>query len=124
MPYARVYGSSQLQRTLKRAGVGMDDLKDLHKQGAELAAARARIIGPRRTGRLVGTVRVSGTARAGVIRMGNTATPYANPIHWGWPARGIEANPFVTRAAQETESEWVDLYERRSKELLDQVRGI
>ncbi|MCP2281064.1 HK97 gp10 family phage protein [Nocardia amikacinitolerans] len=124
MPYARVYGTRRLQATLKRAGVGMDDLRDMHRAAAELAAARARVIGPRRTGRLVGTVRVSGTKNAGVVRMGNSATPYAEPIHWGWPARNIPANPFVSRAAQETEAEWTALYEQRRDELLAQVRGV
>lgn len=123
MPYARVFGTRRLQATLQRAAAGMDELKDIHRQAAELAAARARAIGPKRTGRLVGTVRVSGTKRAGVVRMGSKATPYAEPIHWGWPARNIKANPFVSIAAQETEPAWTQLYEQRRDELLNQVEG-
>lgn len=42
---------------------------------------------------------------------GRASVPYAGPIHYGWPAHGIEANPFVTDAAQATEPLWLPKYE-------------
>ena len=50
--------------------------------------------------------------------------PYAGPIHWGWPARNIKAQPFVVEAAQATEAEWVAMYEAEVDRILERVEGI
>jgi hypothetical protein len=55
----------------------------------------ARVLAPRRTGRLADSLRpyTSGN-RAGV----RSRLPYANPIHWGWPKHHIKASEFVLKA--------------------------
>jgi hypothetical protein len=44
-------------------------------------------------------------------------------VHWGWPARGITAQPFVSDAAVDTEPAWRPLYERDLQNALDKVGG-
>lgn len=72
---------------------------------AEPVAARAKRIGPRRTGRLVGSVRPLATQRNARVAVGRKSIPYAGPIYWGWPARNIAPNKFVDRAAEQMEAQ-------------------
>lgn len=118
-----VEGARQLRRTLRQAGDDLGDLKDANKRAAEIAAAGALRNAPRRSGALAGDIRAAGTKTAGVVRAGRKRLPYAGPIHWGWPARGIEAQPYLTEGAQQTESVWVPMYEKELDEALAKVKG-
>lgn len=119
-----VRGGRELRRTLRNAGNDLTDLKDVHKKAADVAATRSRARAPRRSGRLEATIRSSGTKTAGIIRIGNnTKVRYAAPIHWGWKARGIPANPFASHAAQESETTWLPLYQRYMSDTLNQIKG-
>lgn len=122
-----VQGSKRLLRTLKQAGVDLDSLKPINAKSAEIVAGAAAGSTPRRSGRLAATLRTSATKRAGVIRAGNnrktSGVPYANPIHWGWVRRGIKPNPWLTKAAKDTEPRWVHLYEEHTDKTLKKVKG-
>lgn len=119
----RVVGLDRLVRTMQRAQVDIGELKDAHKRVGELVAREAQGHAPRRSGRLVGTLRASRQARRAQVVLGRTSVPYAGPIHWGWPARGIKANPFVSEAAQDTEPRWVPIYRADVQAALDRVKG-
>lgn len=121
-PLVEVDGLKQLRRSLKAAGEGLEDLKAANRQAADTAAGGAKPpVGP--TGRLAGSIRTSGTAAAGIIRAGRAAIPYAQPIHWGWPKRGIPANPFLSDGATATESKWVPVYEAHIEAILAKIEG-
>lgn len=120
----RVEGARELRRTLRAAGEDLQDLKQAHTESARIAAAGTRLRTPVRTGRLESTVRSSGTLSAGYIRAGRASVPYANPIHWGWPARHIRAQPFATEGARATEPAWRPVFEHALNEALSRVRGI
>lgn len=122
-PRVQIDGARQLRRTLKAAGDDLEDLKRANLQAAEIAAGAARTRAPRLTGALAGDIRASGTKTAGTIRAGRKRLPYAGAIHWGWPARGIEAQPYLTEGAQQTEPVWVPLYEQELKKALAKVKG-
>lgn len=109
---------------MRRAGVEMGDLKDANARVAAAMAARASARAPRRTGRLAGTVRGNRALRKAVVSVGFASVPYAGPIHWGWPRRGIEPNPFVWDAMNESEPVWLPMYAADVQQLLDRVRGI
>jgi hypothetical protein len=120
----RVEGAAELRRTLKRAGDDLSDLKAAHAGAAQIVVARGRGKAPRRRGVLAASVRGSGTKTAAVIRAGGARVPYAGPIHWGWPARNIEAQPFLSEAATETEQIWLELYESSVERILHRIKGI
>lgn len=122
-PLVQVDGARELRRTLRAAGDDLEDLKAANLQAAQIAATAARARAPRLTGQLAGDIRASGTKTAGTIRAGRKKIPYAGPIHWGWPARGIEAQPYITEGAQATESIWVPLYQELMDEALAKVKG-
>ncbi|WP_245945753.1 HK97 gp10 family phage protein [Corynebacterium senegalense] len=75
-------------------------------------------------GRLKASLRVAATNRAGIVRAGRKAIPYAGVIHWGWPARHIRPHPWIMRAAQDNENVWMRVYMDHIDDILDQIKGI
>jgi hypothetical protein len=106
----RVTGGRKLRRALNDAGIGLADLKEAHRQAAAIVEAAAKSRAPVRSGALQRSLRSSGTNTAGIVRAGSGKVPYANPIHWGWPARHIRPNPFVAEAAGQSEHRWLTVY--------------
>jgi hypothetical protein len=121
---ANLLGARQLRATMRRAGADMDDLKAANAAAAAIVAAAAVSRAPRRSGALASSVRGNRAVGKAVVMAGRAAVPYAGPIHWGWPGRGIEANPFVAAAAQDTEPVWVTAYAQDVQAALDRVHGI
>jgi hypothetical protein len=122
-PSVEVEGARQLRASLKRAGVGLDDLKAAHAEVAKMVADRATRDAPVRTGRLAASVRPSGTQREALVRAGRASVPYAGVIHWGWPSRGIPARPFIADAAEELRDSWEATYLRHVNDILDTIEG-
>lgn len=119
----RVEGARQLRASLKKAGQDLENLKIAHALVANRVSGVAGQMAPKRTGRLAASVRGSGTNTAAVVRAGFASVPYAGPIHWGWPARNIKAQPFLSEAATETQSAWLPIYEQAVEAAIQQVKG-
>lgn len=94
---------------------GLDDLEEAlgvvepsRISAAEEAAAQAIAsasspVTPRRSGALAAGTTVTRDGDRTVIA---NPLPYAGPIHGGWPARHIAANPFITDTADRTVDAW------------------
>lgn len=119
----RVDGARELRATMKRAETDLNDLHEAHVAASQVVAKAGQAKAPKVTGRLAGTIRGSGTKTAAIDRAGGARVPYAGPIHWGWPAHNITANPFLAEAAEETEPIWVPLYEDAVERVLETIRG-
>lgn len=117
----RVEGLRELRRRLRRIEGGLQDLKRINKETADYIASAARPRTPHRTGRLAATLRTSGTNRAGVIRAGTARVPYAAVIHYGWPRRNIEPQPWLVDAAQRTEPAWSARYQSEINDLVERT---
>lgn len=122
-PLVQIDGARELRRTLRAAGDDLEDLKEANQVAAEIAAAAARSRAPKRSGRLAADIRASGTKTAGIVRAGRKKLPYAGPIHWGWPARGIEAQPYLADGAKSTEPVWIPIYQKMIDDALQKVKG-
>lgn len=120
----QIEGLATLVRTLNRAGEDISDLKDANASAAAMVAAEAESRAPRVSGRLAGSIKGSRKARGATIQAGRSKVPYAAPIHWGWPARNIAPQPFLTDAAAATEPRWVAAYLRDLEAALKKVRGV
>lgn len=107
----QVEGLREIVRGLEQAGVELDDLKDIFGEIASEAAGVAGPVTPRRTGTLAGTVRGNRAKNKAVVTIGKARTPYAAPIIWGWPTRGIKASPVVPRTNQYMETRAPELLE-------------
>ena len=123
MAWVEVEGGRRLRSSLKKAGVDMKRLSAINRKAATMVANAARPATPRLTGRLAASVRAGATQRAGIVRAGRKTLPYAGPIHWGWPRRGIRPQPWIANTASATEGAWVPLYERHMKEIVKDVKG-
>jgi hypothetical protein len=119
----KIEGARELRRTLKRAGVNLDDLKDANQAAGNIVAAAGRTSAPRRAGRLGNSVRASRAAASATVRAGGAAVPYAGVIHWGWPAHHIGAQPWLSEAATRTEPAWLAAYEAGVAKVLDTIKG-
>lgn len=97
----KVQGLSQVVRALQEMGLEVDDLKDafakIAQEGAEAAAAAA----PRKSGRLAADIRGNRAKSKAVVTAGRVSVPYAGPINYGWPSRGIEPAGFMQQADQQ-----------------------
>lgn len=94
-------------------------LKEAHRKIANVVVAAARPPAPARSGRLAATIRAGTAARQSIVRAGSNGVPYAGPIHWGWPARGIAAHPWIHDAAKRTEPSWLDDYFKELQRLVE-----
>jgi hypothetical protein len=122
-PALGVDGLKTLKRTMKAAGIELADLKAAHNEVAQLVVRAGQPVAPRRTGALAASVRGSGQAGAAVVRAGRAAVPYANPIHWGWPRRGIAANPFLWDAMQGSRDQWTSTYLAALEDIIESIEG-
>lgn len=120
----QVVGGRELRKTLRQAGVDLQDLKTVHRQAAQVSANAAAQRVPEVTGRLRATIRAAGTKTAGIVRVGNnTRVPYAPVIHWGWAARHIKPNTFAVDGARAAEPVWLPLYQRHVDSTLSKIKG-
>tara|TARA_R100001129_G_scaffold152389_1_gene114821 strand:+ start:175 stop:558 length:384 start_codon:yes stop_codon:yes gene_type:complete len=106
----KVQGARELRRELRKMGDDMENLKALNLDVATIVSNRAKDIVPRRTGALADTIRPSGTKTAGRVRAGFRRVPYAGPVHFGWPARRIQPQPFLYDALDQRRGEVLDRY--------------
>lgn len=118
-----VIGARRLRATMKAADVDIRELKGVLAQVGSIVAAAGASRAPKLTGALGNSVRSSGTTTSAIVRAGFARVPYAGPIHWGWPARGIAANPFLSEAATETEPQWFTVYTDGVEQILDTIQG-
>lgn len=123
-PLVEVRGARELRSSLRKAGKDLTEMKAAHAAVASVVARVAAARAPKRSGRLSATTRAAGTTTAAVVRAGFKSVPYAGLIHWGWPARNIKAQPFLSDAATGSEGAWLPIYEGAVEEALAQVKGI
>lgn len=102
-------------------GADVKDLTVIHREMADKVSGQARGGAPRRTGALARTVKGKATKTRADVMAGSRTVVYAGPIHFGWPARNIEAQPFLTNALSQRRDDIVRRYERRIGELVERV---
>ena len=118
-----IEGLNRLITTARKAGADLSDLKEAHRHAAEYVVPVAVPMTPTYTGELKGTIRTSATTRAGTIKAGSRAVPYANIVQWGDPHRNIKAQPWLTTAAQISEPLWITAYETEMLTAISRVKG-
>lgn len=116
----RIDGLREVQRDLRRLGDDTkSEMKETHRQAAEIVVRGAIRLVPKRTGRLALSIKALATQSSGRVRAGSASVPYAGPIHFGWPARKIAPQPFIYDALDPRRDEIRRLYEDRINELVE-----
>ncbi len=84
-----VEGLRETTRAFEKAGVEVDDLKDV--MGAIATEARDTLapLLPRCSGKLAGSARPNRAKGTAVVNVGGARVPYAGPVIYGWPKRNI-----------------------------------
>lgn len=116
----KVDGLRQTIRAFERLGVEVADLKRAFTRIGENVVQEARSIAPKQSGRLANSIRASRTKNKSIVRAG-AGLQYAGVIHYGYPARNIEPQPFLTDAVARKQAESVRLLEI---ELADLIRKV
>lgn len=93
----RVEGLRETVRGLERAGVEVADLKDVFGRIAAEGAETGAGFTPTRTGRLARSARGNKAKNRAVVMWGRASVPWAGPILFGWPRRGIKAAATLRR---------------------------
>lgn len=96
----QVTGLREAVRSLERAGVELEDLKDAFQRIGQHVADDAKSNVNSVTGRLAGSIRPSRTKNKAVIRAGSARIPYAGVIEYGWPGHGIEEHAYMRRSVE------------------------
>lgn len=122
-PTVRVKGVKQLAKDLRDFEGGVAELKDANQKVGKIVVAEAQRRAPRVSGRLARSTKATRAPHRVKITGGGARVPYAGVIHWGWPARNITGQPFVTDAAHDTQPEWLDEYRREITRLAAKVKG-
>lgn len=117
-PRVEVVGLRELIKAMRAAGVDLDELKVASSRAAATVASAASARAPRRSGRMASRVKGNNARRKATVAVN---TVYAGPVHYGWPARHITAQPFVIDAAQATEPTWLPAYEAEIEVILDKI---
>lgn len=116
-----VHGLRDITRAMERAGVEVDDLKDVMGSiAAEAAEVMAAFVPLGPTGRLRASVRGNRAKGKAVVSIGGARVPYAGAINYGWRRRNIRPSDFIartdevmeTRAVQMLEDGWSAIAER------------
>jgi hypothetical protein len=124
MAEVRIEGAKRFRSDLKRAGADLKAMNEAHAKVSAYVAGKAAPDAPVLTGRLRSSLRSSGQRGAAIVRLGSASLPYAGPIHYGWAARNIEPNPFVTETIDDEQAAWLHIYDDAVQAILDQVRGV
>ena len=120
-PKAKIVGADRVAETLHAAGGKLGDLTSAGGKVGELVAAAARAAAPRLTGALAASTQgfTDGKTTAGV----SSDLVYAPVIHNGWSGHNIDSNPYITRAFESTEDQWLKVYRGQVDDIAGTVKG-
>lgn len=99
----KVEGLGRTLRYMSKAGADAGDMKSLMHTIGEVVVRAAKP--PHDSGALGRTLRAGRGKTKAVVRAGGARAPYAGVIHYGWPARHIAPQPFLSTAIQQTRAQ-------------------
>ena len=114
-----IVGLRETQKALKALGdATKKELKPTHLKAAQIVVNGALRIAPVRTGALAASIRAAATMTSGKVRVGSAKVPYAGAIHFGWPARHIQPQPFIYDSLDGRRDAVANLYAERITQLV------
>ncbi len=115
----QIEGLRDVQKAMRNfSDDSRNDMKETHRKAGQIVVDAASSKVPVSSGALLASIRSAPTQRQGRVRLGSAAVPYAGPIHFGWPARNIQPNPFIYEVLDGRRDEVMRIYEERISELI------
>ncbi len=122
MAGVEVVGARELRRALRTLPKEYRrELAAIHKKAVKPVVDTAKVIAPRRSGRLAGSIRALGSQTQGQVAVGKKSVPYAGVIHYGWAERNIAAQPFLEDALDRRQNAVLVIWVKNQNRLLDKV---
>ena len=105
-PAVRVENLGKVIRQMKAIEPELvEELKAANREIADKVTTTAKVLAPRKSGKLSNSVRPGATARTGLVRAGSKRVPYAAVQHFGWAKRNIKPDPFLYDALDDRRDE-------------------
>ena len=105
-PAVRVENLGKVIRQMKAIEPELvEELKAANRDIADKVTTTAKVLAPRKSGKLSNSVRPGATARTGLVRAGSKRVPYATVQHFGWAKRNIKPDPFLYDALDDRRDE-------------------
>lgn len=120
MPIA-VEGLRETVRNLQKAGVEIEDLKDVMGGIAAEASDIITADAPSKSGKLRQSVRGNRAKGKAVVISGRARVPYAGAINYGWRARNIEPARFMQAADKVMDEKAPEMLEQGISEMLEKI---
>jgi hypothetical protein len=95
----KINGLREVIRSFNQYEGAVDDLKEANANISQKVAQDAVAIAPKRSGNLARSVKGNRAKEKVQIKAGGRGVPYAGVIEYGWPARNIESQSYLRRAA-------------------------
>jgi phage gpG-like protein len=111
-----IQGIREVQTLLEKLGNELENNSDLNKELSSTLAQKASAIAPRLTGALASSIVGNPSDRKAQILAGSAAVPYAGVQEYGWPAKNIQAQPYLTTAVNNNMSYIIAKYEDSIKD--------
>jgi HK97 gp10 family phage protein len=115
----RIEGLNKLTRALRKSGVEVKDMKAANARVANVVVRHAQPITPHDTGALAGSIRPAQRQSGAIVRAGGGKIRYAKFVEYG--TSKMRARPYLYRAAEEAQPQWVAVYEAELEQLMNQV---
>ena len=93
-----VEGEQQVKVALAKVEKDLVDRSELNKDLSNELSRKASAMAPRLTGALASSVKGNASNDKAQILAGSNAVPYAGVQEYGWPAKNIQAQPYLRPA--------------------------
>lgn len=113
-PAVEIDGLKELQREIRklRDKELNAEMKKANKAAAQVAVDDGKPRAPRVSGSLSSSIKAANSAKYAAIKAGSPKkVPYAGVIHFGWPRRNIQPQPFLDEAIRAKFGDIRDTYE-------------
>lgn len=114
-----VTGIEEVTKLLNQVVNNLESMTSANKEISQTLSSKASAMAPRRTGALASSVKGNPSGQKAQIMAGSNAVPYAGVQEYGWPAKNIQAQPYLRPAVNDNMGY---IIERYSKEIKDVIK--
>jgi hypothetical protein len=115
----KLEGTRELQELLIKLGKDLESNSELNEELSSNLAQKASSIAPRLTGSLASSIVGNPSPQKAQIVAGSGAVPYAGVIEYGWPAKNIQAQPYLNKTVN---SNMGYIIERYNQSIEDNIK--
>lgn len=107
-----VKGAAQVRAALDKVEKDLVDRSELNKELSTELSQKASAMAPRLTGALASSVKGNPSNEKAQILAGSNVVPYAGVQEYGWPAKNIQAQPYLRPAVFDNMDYIVEKYNK------------